>query len=376
MTTMALDQALLAAVVARRPLIDHTVRFINAHPELAHEEHACSAHLRQALSTLGLDVEAGLAGMETGFRATLLGGRPGRSVGIVALYDAVPSVTPAGGIAAVHSCGHGQISGGVVGALAALATVQGELPGRVVVMGCPADEIHAPGTVAYGSGKARSADAGAWDGIDAALYAHLEPVDTAWSRTAWMRRDTAVISGTRALDDAAPQPVLAGVVAAVNAAGAHPRATVMLEQLSLDGDVEEGGGLVARAQFLIWSVDEAGLASLADQLRVALPATWSEGPVVPGIVADPFVTQTVLEALRAAGRTPDEHPGPLPFATDFGSVTRRVPASLVGVGRAGGWAFHTPLGEQQFASDEGIAAASDIADVLALAAIRLTSPGR
>ncbi len=63
----------------------------------------------------------------------------------------------------------------------------------------------------------------------------------------------------------------------------------------------------------------------------------------------------------------------LPFATDFGSVTRRVPGSLVGVGRAGGWAFHTPLGVEQFASDAGVAAASDIAQVLALAAVRLTA---
>ena len=370
----ALDRSLLAAVAARRPLIDHTTRFINAHPELAHEEVACSAHLQQTFARLGLDVVAGLADMPTGFRATLHGARPGRTVGIVTLYDAVPSVPPTGGLAPVHSCGHAQISGGVVGALAALATVRDELSGRVVVMGCPADEIHSPGTVARGSGKTLSANAGAWDDIDAALYAHPEPVDTAWSRTAWMRRDTALVSGTRLLDDSAAQPVLASVVAAVNAAGAHPRATVMLEQLTLDGDVEEGGGLVARATFLIWSADEAGLAALADQLQAAVPAEWSEGPVVPGIVADPLVTKTVVDALRAAGRTPDEAPGPLPFATDFGSVTRRVPASLVGVGRVGGWAFHTPLGAQQFASEEGMVVATDIAQVLALAAVRLTAP--
>ena len=167
-----MDQTLRAAVAARRPLIEHTVRFINAHPELAHEEHLCAAHLRQTFTTLGLEVESGLGGMVTGFRATLEGGRPGRTVGIVALYDAVPSVPPAGGIQAVHSCGHGPISGGVVGALAALATVRDALAGRVVVMGCPADEIHAPGTVARGSGKTLSAEAGAWDDIDAALYAH------------------------------------------------------------------------------------------------------------------------------------------------------------------------------------------------------------
>ncbi len=141
MDAAARDRELLAAVAARRPLIEHTVRFIDAHPELAHEEWACSAHLRQTFATLGLAVQAGLGGMDTGFRATLEGGRPGRTVGIVALFDAVPSVPPTGGIAAVHSCGHAQISGGVVGALAALSTMGEELPGQVVVMGCPADEI-------------------------------------------------------------------------------------------------------------------------------------------------------------------------------------------------------------------------------------------
>ena len=109
----------------------------------------------------------------------------------------------------------------------------------------------------------------------------------------------------------------------------------MLEQLTLDGDVEDGGGLVVSARFLLWSPDSGGLTTLADQLRTALPAVWSEGPVVPGIEPDPAVTATVFDALRAAGRQPDEDPGPLPFATDFGSVTRRVPGSLVGVGRRG-----------------------------------------
>ena len=121
-----------------------------------------------------------------------------------------------------------------------------------------------------------------------------------------MRRDTARIAGLRLLDDGAAQPVLDAVVAAVNAASAYPRATVMLEHITLDGDVEEGGGLVTRIVFLIWAMDEAGLAALAADLRVALPAVWSEGPVVPGIDADAGVTTAVFDALRASGRVPDE----------------------------------------------------------------------
>jgi hypothetical protein len=47
---------------------------------------------------------------------------------------------------------------------------------------------------------------------------------------------------------------------------------------------------------------------------------------------------------------------------------------LIGVGREGGWAFHTDEGAMQFASPDGEAAALTIAQVLALAAADLTEP--
>ncbi len=100
---------------------------------------------------------------------------------------------------------------------------------------------------------------------------------------------------------------------------------------------------------------------------------WVAGVPVPGITPDPAVRAAVAAAHRAAGRQYVEPPMPLPFATDFGEVTRRVPAALVGVGRPGGWSFHTPEGATQFASDDGVQAGLDVATVLALAAERLTA---
>ena len=84
-----------------------------------------------------------------------------------------------------------------MGAIAGLAADRAAPQGSVVIMGCPADEIHAPNTVARGGGKAISARAGAWAGIDAALYSHPEFLDTAWKESAWMRRDTAPGHGCR-----------------------------------------------------------------------------------------------------------------------------------------------------------------------------------
>src|SRR5579863_4268651 len=135
------DAELIAAVAAQRPAIAATVAFVHAHPELAHEEHRCAAHLAGRLRDGGLEVEAGIAGLATAFRAVLAGGRGGRRVGLVAQYDAVPAMRDDGSTEAVHSCGHGPIAGAIVGAALALASLRERLAGEVVVVGCPADEI-------------------------------------------------------------------------------------------------------------------------------------------------------------------------------------------------------------------------------------------
>ncbi len=90
-----------------------------------------------------------------------------------------------------------------------------------------------------------------------------------------------------------------------------------------------------------------------------------------GVRPDPSVTAAVADAFRFIGREFVTDPPPLPFATDFGNVSRLVPAALIGVGREGGWAFHTDEGASQFASSDGEAAGLTIARVLALAVARL-----
>jgi hypothetical protein len=80
----------------------------------------------------------------------------------------------------------------------------------------------------------------------------------------------------------------------------------------------------------------------------------------------------VAAAFHALGRDFVPDPPQLPFATDFGNISRRCPAALIGVGREGGWAFHTDQGAAQFASSAGEAAAITIAQVLALAAAELS----
>jgi metal-dependent amidase/aminoacylase/carboxypeptidase family protein len=369
------DTEVIAAVAAQRAAIAGTVAFVHAHPELAHEEHLCAAHLAGRLGQAGLRVELGVAGLGTAFRAVLEGGRAGRRVGIAALYDAVAAVRRDGSVEAVHSCGHGLIAGAVAGAALALAPLRAQMAGELVVVGCPADEIHAPGTVERGGGKWLTAAAGVWDDHDAVLYAHPEFIDTVSQASLWMRRDTFAVAGTRSLRDDVAQPPIEAIGTLLRAATGVPRARLMIERLVLDGDVEEGTGLVVTGTLLFFADDQAGIERTALAVRSALPgAAWRAGRLVPGIRPDAAVTAAVAGAFAAAGRGFEPDPPPLPFATDFGSISRRAPAALIGVGRPEGWAFHTDQGAAQFASPAALDVAADMATVLALAAVRLSEP--
>ena len=370
------DARVLATVDGKGVLARSVIEFVHGHPELGHEEHACASFLVDALSDAGLAAELGAGDMQTAFRAVLDGGRPGRTVGIVALYDAVPAVADDGSIRPTHSCGHGPIAGSVVAAAAALAEHRAELAGSIVVVGCPSDEIHAPGTVARAGGKLLSLEAGLWNDVDVALYCHPEFLDTVNLKSLWMRRDRLVVAGTRSLRADAEQAPLVALRALLAATGSQPADRLMLEHVTFDGDVEEGTGLYLEATVLLFAQDADELAALTTAVRGAVPSGgWSEGMTVKGVQPDAGVTATVEAAFRAAGRTgfvPD--PPPLPFATDFGNISHALPAALIGVGREGGWAFHTDEGAAQFASEDGVEAALTIARVLALSAVRLGEP--
>ena len=367
------DERVLAAVESRRAEALATLRFVHEHPELGHEEHECSRYLIETLERGGLEVERGVAGMPTAFSATLVGRRPGRSVGLVALYDAVPVFRPGGEVEPVHSCGHDAIAGGVAATALALSDLRSELAGSLVIVGCPADEIPAPGTVERGGGKAVSAAAGLWDGLDAALYAHPEFENTVFEHSRWMRRDRAMLTGTRSLAGE-PEAPMEALKAAIAAVASLPPADAIIEHVTLDGDVEEGGGLTLRIHVLLRADEQAGLDELAAPIRAALHGVvWESDPVVCAIRPNDEVTLAVKEAVHGIGSEFADNPAPLPFGTDFGNVSQRIPAALIGIGRPGGWSFHTDEGARQFAED-GEECALAIARILALASIRLLEP--
>jgi amidohydrolase len=128
---------------------------IHANPELSFEEFAACELLVSTLRKEGLDAEPGAFGLETAFVSDF-GGRGDACVALVAEYDALPEIG--------HACGHNLIATASLGAGLALRTLGDRLPGRIRLLGTPAEE--------RGGGKELMARQGAFEGVDAAMMIH------------------------------------------------------------------------------------------------------------------------------------------------------------------------------------------------------------
>ncbi len=144
-------------VQSLRAEIRETSRWLHAHPELSGEEHESSRYLADRARAHGFEVEMGVAGLPTAFRAVRRGSRPGPRVAFLAEYDALPVVG--------HGCGHNLIGTvGTYSAIALAAALGDDFPGEIALFGTPEEETD--------GGKITMLDAGAFDGVAAALMAH------------------------------------------------------------------------------------------------------------------------------------------------------------------------------------------------------------
>ena len=165
-----------AAIEDSRQALFDLSKDIHAHPELNYQEHYSSGALAGFLESRDFQVERGVGGLETAFRATIPGGGgEGPTIAVLAEYDALPEIG--------HGCGHNLIAMGAMGAALGLQANAQDLPGTAVVIGTPAEE--------GGGGKIRLLEAGVFDGVDATLSSHpfsnrtliptTAPVGESWS---------------------------------------------------------------------------------------------------------------------------------------------------------------------------------------------------
>ncbi|HDC92493.1 MAG TPA: M20 family peptidase [Candidatus Acetothermia bacterium] len=129
---------------------------IHENPELGFEEHKAAAWLTAALEKGGFQVERGVGGMETAFVAVHPTQAEGPAVAFLAEYDALPELG--------HACGHNIIAAIALGAGLGLAPFKETLPGKLMVIGTPAEE--------GGGGKIKLIDAGIFSDVDVAMMVH------------------------------------------------------------------------------------------------------------------------------------------------------------------------------------------------------------
>lgn len=160
-TTNEMGAAITGAVDALAPTLLEVSHAIHANPELAFEEHFAADLLTRTVEQHRIDVARGAYGLDTAFEAEFGSGGP--TIAILAEYDALPGIG--------HACGHNIIATSALGAALALNEVGIDAPGRVRLLGTPAEE--------RGGGKELMAREGAFEQVDAAIMIHPAGVNLA-----------------------------------------------------------------------------------------------------------------------------------------------------------------------------------------------------
>ncbi|KAF4502901.1 Peptidase M20D, amidohydrolase [Fusarium agapanthi] len=134
---------------------------IHSNPELCYKEFKAHDNITALLESFGFAVEKHAYGLETSFVVEY--GQVGPLVTICSEYDALEGVG--------HAYGHHLIATASIASFLGMAAAlrQSGAPGRVRILGCPAEK---------GGGKIKLIHAGAFKDVDAALMVHAStPLD-------------------------------------------------------------------------------------------------------------------------------------------------------------------------------------------------------
>ncbi|QGU08427.1 p-aminobenzoyl-glutamate hydrolase subunit B [Corynebacterium occultum] len=363
------------------PELDFLLRDLHENPELAFEERYAQARITALLEQHGHEVAQGVHGVDTSLRAEFQTPRHDPTVhptiAIMAEYDALPDIG--------HACGHNVIAAAGVGAfLAAVDTLRkGDLQGRLMLLGTPAEEGH--------SGKEYMIRGGALEGIDFAIMIHPFSYDIA--SHVWVGRRTLKVVFEGVAAHASAQPFM-GRNALDAATLAYQGLGLLRQQMPpsdrLHASITDGGGrpsvIPHRAEMSIYvrslytdtlrdlslRVDEV-LEGAALMAGVGVHKEWDVHPVTLPIrnnqvLAGRWAHTQGLRDRRAlpAGVVPES----LAASTDFGNVSHLVPAihPMVKIAPSG-VALHTEAFASYSVGDEALRGVVDSAAGLAQVAL-------
>jgi amidohydrolase len=303
-------------------------RRIHGDPELAFAEGHAHDLLADLLDGAGLAVDRGAHGVATAFAARA--GTSGPTIAVLCEYDALPGIG--------HACGHNVIGAAGVGAGIAAAALADEVGGRVLVLGTPAEE--------GGGGKVALAQAGAFDGVDAALMVHPAGLDLARITAIAIQQLRVTYHGKAAHAAAAPH---AGRNALDAAVLGYQNVAALRQHIRPDERIHgifteagEAPNVVPARAATFWYVRSptvAGLAALKPRVLAALEAgaaatgctvehEWHD-PAYADMVDNEAMIERYRRNLARSGRTliePDSLEAVI-GSTDMGNISHLVPAS-------------------------------------------------
>jgi len=350
---------------------------IHDNPELGFCEHKAVDLLTSELARCGFDVETGTAGIETAFKARLQGQSGGPKIALLAEYDALPGIG--------HGCGHNLICSASVGAAIGLTSVMRKLPGRIVVIGTPAEETD--------GAKVPMVERGVFDDVDAAMMVHPSDMTAVESTSLAMEAIEFTFKGKPSHAAESPHEGIDAVDAvtlmftAVNALREH-----VTDDARIHGIITEGGvapNIIpekAAARFYIRATTKGYLDEVVEKVKnCARGAALATGAKVTfrnfeSSFANMVPNHALAEALRknllslgVGGISP---PVAMKGSTDMGNVSHAVPAvhAYIAIG-PGGLGLHTKEFAQAAASEDAHKALVLAAKAMAMTAIDiLTRP--
>jgi amidohydrolase len=349
-------------------------REIWENPELGFQEFRACKLLTEPLKTSGFEVETGIAGMETAFRATWSGSRPGPTIAILCEYDALKGLG--------HACGHNLI--GTAGMLAGWAVRQAfpDLPGQLQVVGTPFEE--------GGGGKIIMVDQGVFNGVDAAMMFHPTSGESMVHRGGLACQELGITFHGK------PSHAAAGPWNGVNALDAllqtFMNIGLLRQQLKPDarihGIISKGGDAVnvipelTQAEFLVRATQVEYLREVQEKVRNCARAgalatgctvEFSEGLLYANRINNMVMARRFQQYLEAQGVTvsePDPRAGV--GSSDIGNVSRICPTihPYVSIGPKG-VNGHSPEFREAAGSPVGYEAMIHAAKAMAMLAVDL-----
>ncbi|MBN1189703.1 MAG: M20 family metallopeptidase [Dehalococcoidales bacterium] len=369
-----LKSRIIADVERQRGELCDLSRRIHANPELGFQEHQAVNWLTEYLEKNGYEIERGICGLETAFRACYGKGRP--AIAFTAEYDALPDLG--------HGCGHNIIAAAAAGAAIGTRAAVDDRGGQVVVMGTPAEEM-------YG-GKITMCQKGAFSDLDAVMMVHPGNKDVAVIEALSCQGINVEFFGRASHAAGRPEDGINALEAmiqsfnAINALRQHIRSKARIHGIITDGG--QAANVVpahSAGDFFVRADDERYLDELkqkvincfsgaAQATGARLEYQWDE-LCYSSMLNNLTICRAFIDNMQKIGRKIlMEHEDKGFGSTDFGNVSHLVPGmhALVSITERN-VSTHSPQFVEAAASERGMAAMLDAAKGLAMTAADLIS---